>query len=204
MIEQLTFFMSDFERARQAAESFDDMLLSVGLDISSDYAELLALTTRQVFGSLDIALALGSDGKWNISDTMIFMKNMGAVGSDSPYVMTFHCFMNLQSYLGCTGCLIVMTGPIALIQLIRCSQLSQPFFTSIPRLLVIYLYHFYGIKIRLCIRNNMLRKTLVCTFAVYPCHSSDTPLMMITGSAYPNATADSINRPHQFGIEGAF
>lgn len=78
--------MGDFERAQQAAESFDNKLLGAGSTISSGYADLLALTTRQVLGSLDITLALGSDGNWNFSDTMVFMKNMGASGSDSPCV----------------------------------------------------------------------------------------------------------------------
>lgn len=82
--------MNDFERAQQAAESFDNKLLSASSDLSSDYADLLALTTLQVLASLDITLALGSDGKWNFSDTMVFMKNMGAAGSDSPYAMMFY------------------------------------------------------------------------------------------------------------------
>ena len=84
--------MGDFDRAQQAAESFDSKLLSAGSAISSDYADLLALTTRQVLGSLDITLALGSDGNWNFSDAMVFMKNMGAAGTDSPYVLV-HCLV---------------------------------------------------------------------------------------------------------------
>ena len=78
--------MGDFERAQQVAASFDDKLLGAGSAISSGYADLLALTTRQILGSLDITLALGSDGNWNFSDAMVFMKNMGASGSDSPCV----------------------------------------------------------------------------------------------------------------------
>ena len=82
--------MGDFDRAQHAAEIFDNKLLSAGSAISSGYADLLALTTRQVFGSLDITLALGSDGNWNFSDAMVFMKNMGAAGSNSPYDL-LHC-----------------------------------------------------------------------------------------------------------------
>lgn len=76
--------MSDFKRAKEAAESFDSELINAGSAISSDHADLLALTTRQVLGSLDITVSLGSDGKWNLSDTMVFMKNIGAAGSDYP------------------------------------------------------------------------------------------------------------------------
>lgn len=82
--------MSDFDRAQQAAERFDNRLLNAGSSVSVGYADLLALTTRQILGSLDITIALGSDGNWNFSDTMVFMKNMGAAGSDSPYVMIYH------------------------------------------------------------------------------------------------------------------
>lgn len=76
--------MSDFDRAREAAEIFDNELQNTGSAISSDYADLLALTARQVLGSIDITLAIGSDGNWNFSDALVFMKNLGAFGSDSP------------------------------------------------------------------------------------------------------------------------
>ena len=86
---QLTFFMDDFPRAQQAAADYDSKLLAVGSTISSNYADLLAISARQVLGSIDITLALGSDGNWNLSDTLVFMKNMGAAGSDSPCVVIF-------------------------------------------------------------------------------------------------------------------
>lgn len=88
--------MSDFDRAQQAAESFDDKLLSVGSAVSSEYADLLVLSTRQILGSLDITLALGSDGNWNFSDAMVFMKNMGAAGSDFPCVLVFCYCIDLR------------------------------------------------------------------------------------------------------------
>lgn len=78
--------MDDFPRAQQAAESYDFKLLAAGKTISSNYADLLALSARQILGSIDVTLALGSDGNWNFSDTLVFMKNIGAAGSDSPYV----------------------------------------------------------------------------------------------------------------------
>ena len=81
------FFMDDFPRAQQAAADYDARLLAAGSTISSNYVDLLALSARQVLGSIDITLALGSDGNWNLSDTLVFMKNMGAAGSDSPYVI---------------------------------------------------------------------------------------------------------------------
>lgn len=76
--------MDDFSRARQAAAAYDSELLAAGSEFSSNYADLLALSARQLLGSIDITLALGSDGEWNFTDTLVFMKNMGAAGSDSP------------------------------------------------------------------------------------------------------------------------
>ena len=84
------FFMDDFSRAQQAATDYDAELHGAGITISSNYADLLALSARQVLGSIDITLALGGDGNWNLSDTLVFMKNMGAAGSDSPYVPVFY------------------------------------------------------------------------------------------------------------------
>lgn len=76
--------MNDFQRAQQAAHAFDAETLNAGSNISSEYADLLALTSRQVLSSIDITLALGSDGNWNFSDILVFMKNFGAAGSDTP------------------------------------------------------------------------------------------------------------------------
>ena len=76
--------MGDFERAQKVAEAFDAELLNAGSSISSGYADLLALTTRQVLSSIDITIARGSDGNWNFTDTLVFMKNFGAAGSDTP------------------------------------------------------------------------------------------------------------------------
>ena len=118
--------MSDFDRAHQAADSFDNKLLSAGVAISSGYADLLALTTRQIFGSLDITLALGSDGNWNFSDAMVFMKNMGAAGSNSPYVLLPCCLIMPQ--IDYQRTVFPVNGKMRLIQLTRSSQRFRPFF----------------------------------------------------------------------------
>lgn len=76
--------MDDFPRAQQAAADYDNTLLNAGLKFSNNYADLLALAARQVFGTIDITIARGSDGNWNFTDVLVFMKNMGAAGSDTP------------------------------------------------------------------------------------------------------------------------
>lgn len=76
--------MDDFPRAQQAAAKYDSELLSAGSTISSKYADLLALSARQILGTIDITIARGSDGSWNFTDVLVFMKNIGSAGSDSP------------------------------------------------------------------------------------------------------------------------
>ena len=46
-------------------------------------SDLLALSARQVMGSLDITLSKTPGGEWNFSDTKVFLKNMGSAGSDT-------------------------------------------------------------------------------------------------------------------------
>ena len=54
-----------------------------GNTVSLEYADLLALSARQVMGTLDITLSKTGGGEWNFSDTKVFMKNMGSAGSDA-------------------------------------------------------------------------------------------------------------------------
>ncbi len=73
---QTKFFLDDFPRAQEVAAALDAQLSSIGYQSSLDYADLLALSTRQAMGSLDITLAKTSDGSWNTSDVKVFMKNI--------------------------------------------------------------------------------------------------------------------------------
>lgn len=79
---QAKAFLDDYKRTADASGTFDAKLSAVGSDISSEYADLLALSARQVMGSLDITLSKTAGGVWNFSDTKVFMKNMGSAGSD--------------------------------------------------------------------------------------------------------------------------
>ncbi|EJC98591.1 DUF1793-domain-containing protein [Fomitiporia mediterranea MF3/22] len=100
-------FLDDFSRAQSAAATLDAQLRNAGKQISSNYADLLALVTRQALGSLDITLAKSGDGSWNSSDVKVFMKNMGGIGSDVNGVNTvdtlyaaFPLFLYLNPELG--------------------------------------------------------------------------------------------------------
>lgn len=71
--------LADFDTKLQNAINLDAQVQADGLLVSQDYADLLALSLRQVMASIDIVVPLGSDGHFNISATMAFMKNMGAI-----------------------------------------------------------------------------------------------------------------------------
>ena len=80
---QAKIFLDDFQRATDASSAFDARLSAAGNAVSPEYADLLALSARQVMGSLDIALPKNAGGEWEFSSTKVFMKNMGSAGSDA-------------------------------------------------------------------------------------------------------------------------
>ena len=87
------FVLDDFPRAQSAAIALDAQIRADGQSISSDYADLLALTARQAMGAMEITIPLGSSSSWDTSDVKIFMKNMGSIGSDDGRVESaFKCF----------------------------------------------------------------------------------------------------------------
>lgn len=51
------------------------------LGVSSAYYDLLSLVVRQAMSSLEITVSKNSDGSFNSSDIMAFMKDMGNVGA---------------------------------------------------------------------------------------------------------------------------
>ena len=90
-LRQAKDFLDDYQRATQVSSEFDMRISDAGNDISPEYADILALSARQLMASLDITLSRTSGGVWNLTDTKIFMKNLGAGGSDagsSGYVIS--------------------------------------------------------------------------------------------------------------------
>ncbi|KAF8883843.1 hypothetical protein BD779DRAFT_1674373 [Infundibulicybe gibba] len=70
-------FIEDFPNARQRAIELDQKIESDASSISNDYADLVSLSARQTMGGIDITTSKGTDGQWNASDIMIFMKSVG-------------------------------------------------------------------------------------------------------------------------------
>lgn len=57
--------------------SLDDQIIEGATAISPDYANLVSLSTRQVFGALDITVSRSQAGSWNTTDVKAFMKDVG-------------------------------------------------------------------------------------------------------------------------------
>ena len=74
---QMEAFVSDYSDASSRATTLDNRITQSAQSISSEYSDLVSLAARQTFGAIDITVSRGSDGQWNTSDAMIFMKNMG-------------------------------------------------------------------------------------------------------------------------------
>lgn len=74
---QIAAFLADYQDASARAVNLDNALISNATSISSEYADLVSLATRQAFGGLEISVSNGTDGKWNMSDVKIFMKDIG-------------------------------------------------------------------------------------------------------------------------------
>ncbi|KAF8885606.1 hypothetical protein BD779DRAFT_1442269 [Infundibulicybe gibba] len=75
--DAISAFIKDFPSARQRAIELDQRITSDALSISQDYADLVSLSVRQTVGGIDITASKGSDGQWNTSDVMMFMKSVG-------------------------------------------------------------------------------------------------------------------------------
>ncbi|KAL5536140.1 hypothetical protein ACEPAF_4245 [Sanghuangporus sanghuang] len=75
-------FLDDFSRVQSTAAVFDAQIVAAGQQYSEQYGDLLALSARQLMGSMDITVSRAGSGGWNTSDVKVFMKNMGGIGSD--------------------------------------------------------------------------------------------------------------------------
>lgn len=80
-ISQGSFFLDDINNALNASEILDDQILTDSQNISSVYGDLLSLVTRQAMSAVEITVSKNSDGTFNSSDIMAFMKNMGSIGA---------------------------------------------------------------------------------------------------------------------------
>ncbi|EIM87375.1 uncharacterized protein STEHIDRAFT_146778 [Stereum hirsutum FP-91666 SS1] len=70
-------FLDDFSDAKSRADTLDAKILGDAGGISSSYADLMSLSVRQTLGGMVLTVANGTDGNYNSSDVMMFMKSVG-------------------------------------------------------------------------------------------------------------------------------
>ena len=81
----LSFFHSDFASVSAMSASFDAQVQADAASVvSAHYADLCAITARQVFSGMEITIGNTISGEYNTSDIMIFMKEIAT----SNYVNT--------------------------------------------------------------------------------------------------------------------
>ncbi|KAL1747092.1 hypothetical protein HDZ31DRAFT_32617 [Schizophyllum fasciatum] len=82
MDDAFSAFLQDYDQASPRADDFDTKIMNAATSKSAEYADLVALGTRQALAGLDITVSKGSDGSMNASDVQAFIKDSG----NSPHV----------------------------------------------------------------------------------------------------------------------
>ena len=65
---KIDYFLLDFSNAKARADALDSYLLA---------SATIAVSARQVIGSTELTVSMGTDNQWNMSDIMMFMKDVG-------------------------------------------------------------------------------------------------------------------------------
>ncbi|KAG7452128.1 uncharacterized protein BT62DRAFT_990443 [Guyanagaster necrorhizus] len=89
--DAIDFFLSDFSNARQRAIDLDDKIVSDARQVSDNYADLVTLAARQAL-AVDITVSKDSEGQWNTSDVMTFMKDVGNSRRVNPVEILYAAF----------------------------------------------------------------------------------------------------------------
>ncbi|KAG6821602.1 hypothetical protein H0H93_000111 [Arthromyces matolae] len=75
-IGHISFFLRDYHNALSKANSLDAQIKRDAKRISTDYADLVALSIRQAIGATEITISKRTDGTWNTSDVLVFLKDL--------------------------------------------------------------------------------------------------------------------------------
>ena len=87
---QISTFINDYSNALARANVFDAKVKADASAISSDYADIVALSIRQTLGACEITVSKTSSGAFNTSDITTFMKEISSDGVSLLRVLT--CF----------------------------------------------------------------------------------------------------------------
>ena len=85
----ISTFIDNYANALARANAFDAKVKTDASKISSDYADIVALSVRQAFGSIEITVSKDSGGNFNTSDIMTFMKEVSSDGNTNTVDVIF-------------------------------------------------------------------------------------------------------------------
>jgi Domain of unknown function (DUF4965) len=71
---KISSFVGDFNNALARANTFDSKVNADASSISADYTSIVALSIRQALGAMEVTISKGTDGSWNTTDIIVFMK----------------------------------------------------------------------------------------------------------------------------------
>ncbi|KAF8639975.1 hypothetical protein AX17_001222 [Amanita inopinata Kibby_2008] len=77
----ISAFFGDYGNALGRAQAFDAKINADASAISADYADIVALSVRQALAATEITISKNSDGSWNTSDIIVFMKEISSDGN---------------------------------------------------------------------------------------------------------------------------
>ena len=79
IIYKIADFVNDFANASLRAQQLDQKILQDAARISGQLGDLVSFVTAQVYGSIQLTIAIDAYGHFNESDVMAFMKNMAGL-----------------------------------------------------------------------------------------------------------------------------
>jgi hypothetical protein len=68
--------LNDYSGALDRANAFDNKINGDASKISSDYADVVAISVRQALGAIEITISKNGDGSFNTDDVIVFMKGL--------------------------------------------------------------------------------------------------------------------------------
>ena len=77
ILVQIIDFLNDFSDASQRAQTLDQKILQDAASISGLLRDLVSLAVPQVYGSSQLTIGIDGHGKFDTSDVMMFMKDIG-------------------------------------------------------------------------------------------------------------------------------
>ncbi|KAF8168518.1 hypothetical protein B0H34DRAFT_62865 [Crassisporium funariophilum] len=87
-------FLADFPGAMSRAIALDNKIMTEAASISPQYADLAAVSLRQTMGSIEITASrtMAGDTEWNMTDIMVFMKDVGNSRRVNPVEIMYAAF----------------------------------------------------------------------------------------------------------------